>query len=102
MQYCPRSSPICESHSGKKTDKRDAKWIANIFKHDLVAGSFIPLPDICQLKSDKVVAIKSPTHAFDCWLCLPPYTSQEKACFAQNLQQLIQLVHETESYPKAD
>ena len=27
---------------GKKTDKRDAKWIADIFKHDLVAGSFIP------------------------------------------------------------
>ena len=23
---------------GKKTDKRDAKWIADIFKHDLVAG----------------------------------------------------------------
>ena len=24
---------------GKKTDKRDAKWIADIFKHDLVSGS---------------------------------------------------------------
>ena len=31
---------------GKKTDKRDAKWIADIFKHDLVAGSFIPPADI--------------------------------------------------------
>ena len=28
---------ICE----KKTDKKDAKWIADIFKHDLVSGSFI-------------------------------------------------------------
>jgi transposase len=27
---------------GKKTDVRDAKWIADIFKHDLVSGSFIP------------------------------------------------------------
>src|SRR5574344_399933 len=27
---------------GKKTDKKDAKWIADIFKHDLVSGSFIP------------------------------------------------------------
>ena len=35
---------------GKKTDKRDAKWIADIFKHDLVAGSFIPPPDIRQLR----------------------------------------------------
>ncbi len=25
---------------GKKTDKKDAKWIADLFKHDLVAGSF--------------------------------------------------------------
>lgn len=35
---------------GKKTDKRDAKWIADIFKHDLVAGSFIPPADIRQLR----------------------------------------------------
>ena len=35
---------------GKKTDKRDAKWIADIFKHDLVAGSFIPPVDIRQLR----------------------------------------------------
>lgn len=35
---------------GKKTDKKDAKWIADIFKHDLVAGSFIPPLDIRQLR----------------------------------------------------
>ena len=35
---------------GKKTDKRDAKWIADIFKHDLVSGSFIPPADIRQLR----------------------------------------------------
>ncbi|WP_255421866.1 transposase [Tepidibacillus sp. HK-1] len=27
---------------GKKTDKKDAQWIADLFKHDLVAGSFMP------------------------------------------------------------
>jgi len=27
---------------GKKTDKRDAKWIADLFKHGLVVPSFIP------------------------------------------------------------
>lgn len=27
---------------GKKTDKKDAQWIADLFKHDLVASSFIP------------------------------------------------------------
>lgn len=35
---------------GTKTDKRDAKWIADIFKHDLVSGSFIPPADIRQLR----------------------------------------------------
>jgi len=35
---------------GKKTDKRDAKWIADIFKHDLLNGSFIPPEDIRQLR----------------------------------------------------
>ena len=35
---------------GKKTDKKDAKWIADLFKHDLVAGSFMPPTDIRQLR----------------------------------------------------
>lgn len=35
---------------GKKTDKKDAKWIADLFKHDLVAGSFMPPHDIRQLR----------------------------------------------------
>ena len=35
---------------GKKTDARDARWIADIFKHDLVSGSFIPPFKIRQLR----------------------------------------------------
>lgn len=35
---------------GKKTDKKDAKWIADLFKHDLVAGSFMPPLPIRQLR----------------------------------------------------
>lgn len=35
---------------GKKTDKRDAKWIADVFKHDLVSGSFIPPAQIRELR----------------------------------------------------
>ena len=48
---------ICLAHPkyvkairGKKTDKKDAQWIADIFKHDLVAGSFIPPLKIRQLR----------------------------------------------------
>lgn len=36
---------------GKKTDKWDAKWIADIFKHDLVSGSFIPSMDVHQRRN---------------------------------------------------
>lgn len=39
-----------KSIRGKKTDKKDAQWIADIFKHDLVNGSFIPPADIRQLR----------------------------------------------------
>ena len=35
---------------GKKTDKRDAKWIADMFKHDLLNGSFIPPAEIRQIR----------------------------------------------------
>lgn len=35
---------------GKKTDKKDAKWIADLFKHDLVVSSFIPNLCIRQLR----------------------------------------------------
>ncbi|MBQ3340214.1 MAG: transposase, partial [Atopobiaceae bacterium] len=31
---------------GKKTDKKDSRWIADLFKHDLVRTSFIPPKDI--------------------------------------------------------
>ena len=36
--------------SVKKTDKKDAKWIADLFKHNLVVGSFMPPVDIRQLR----------------------------------------------------
>ena len=39
-----------KSIRGKKTDQKDAKWIADIFKHNLVSGSFIPPADIRQLR----------------------------------------------------
>ena len=39
-----------KSIKGKKTDKKDSKWIADLFKHDLIPGSFIPPKDIRQLR----------------------------------------------------
>jgi transposase len=39
-----------KSIRGKKTDKKDAQWIADLFKHDLIAPSFIPPFEIRQLR----------------------------------------------------
>jgi len=48
---------VCLTHpkyvkaiKGKKTDKKDAKWISELFKCDLVRASFIPPFDIRQLR----------------------------------------------------
>lgn len=35
---------------GKKTDQKDAKWIADLFKHDLIIASFMPPLAIRQLR----------------------------------------------------
>lgn len=52
-----KTSNVCLTHpkyvkaiKGKKTDKKDAKWIAELFKCDLVRSSFIPPADIRQLR----------------------------------------------------
>lgn len=39
-----------KSIPGKKTDTKDSVWIADIFKHGLVQGSFMPPLDIRQLR----------------------------------------------------
>jgi len=52
---------------GKKTDKKDAMWIADLFKHDLVRGSFIPPEDIRQLRD-----------LCRYWVKLTSYTTGEK------------------------
>jgi transposase len=39
-----------KSIRGQKTDKKDAQWIADIFKHGLVSPSFIPPFEIRQLR----------------------------------------------------
>ncbi len=49
---------------GKKTDKKDSKWIADLFKHDMVRSSFIPPKDIRSLRElgryrAKLVSMKS-------------------------------------------
>lgn len=35
---------------GKKTDKKDSKWICDLFKHDLIKFSFIPPKEIRALR----------------------------------------------------
>ena len=51
------SRHVCLAHpkylkaiKGKKTDKKDSKWIADLFKHDLLMSSFIPELPIRELR----------------------------------------------------
>ncbi len=39
-----------KSIKGKKTDKKDSKWITDLFKYDLVKSSFIPPKEIRQIR----------------------------------------------------
>jgi len=39
-----------KSIKGKKTDPKDAEWISDLFKFDIIRGSFIPPSDIRQLR----------------------------------------------------
>ena len=48
---CVISHPkYVRSIPGKKTDKKDSKWIADIFKHGLVEPSFMPPKDIRDMR----------------------------------------------------
>ena len=50
MEICLAHPKYVKAIRGKKTDKKDAQWIADLYKHDLVAGSFIPPAKIRQLR----------------------------------------------------
>jgi len=71
FNYLEADIDICLTHpkyvraiKGKKTDKKDSKWIAELYKFDLVRCSFIPPKDFRQLRElaryrFKLVCMKS-------------------------------------------
>jgi transposase len=50
LRVCLTHPKYVKAIKGKKTDKKDAKWISELFKCDLVRSSFIPPADIRQLR----------------------------------------------------
>lgn len=57
FNYLENDIDICLTHpkyvkaiKGKKTDKKDSKWIADLYKFDLVRCSFIPPKEFRQLR----------------------------------------------------
>lgn len=51
---------------GKKTDKADATWIAELLAHGLIQPSFVPPPEICALRDltrTRVVLVQTRTRA---------------------------------------
>ena len=71
FNYLEKDINVCLTHpkyvkaiKGKKTDKKDSKWIADLYKFDLVRCSFIPPKDFRQLREIaryrfKLVCMKS-------------------------------------------
>ena len=71
FNYLEKDIEVCLTHpkyvkaiKGKKTDKKDSKWIADLYKFDLVRCSFIPPKDFRQLRElaryrFKLVCMKS-------------------------------------------
>lgn len=71
FNYLEADINVCLTHpkyvkaiKGKKTDKKDSKWIADLYKFDLVRCSFIPPKDFRQLRElaryrFKLVCMKS-------------------------------------------
>ena len=71
FNYLESDIDVCLTHpkyvkaiKGKKTDKKDSKWIADLYKFDLVRNSFIPPKDIRELREInryrfKLVCMKS-------------------------------------------
>lgn len=71
FNYLESDINVCLTHpkyvkaiKGKKTDKKDSKWIADLYKFDLVRCSFIPPKDFRQLRElaryrFKLVCMKS-------------------------------------------
>ena len=57
FNYLESDIHVCLTHpkyvraiKGRKTDKKDSKWIADLYKFDLVRSSFIPPEDFRQLR----------------------------------------------------
>ena len=71
FNYLENDINVCLTHpryvkaiKGKKTDKKDSKWIADLYKFDLIRCSFIPPKDFRQLREIaryrfKLVCMKS-------------------------------------------
>ncbi|WP_102342142.1 IS110 family transposase [Galactobacillus timonensis] len=64
MTICLAHPKYTKAIKGKKTDKKDSKWICDLYKHDLVRGSFIPPKDIRELRElaryyRKLIAMQS-------------------------------------------
>lgn len=64
MDVCLTHLKYVKAIKGKKTNKKDSKWIADLYKFDLVRRSFIPPKDSRQLREliryrFKLVCMKS-------------------------------------------
>lgn len=58
INVCIAHPKYTKAIKGKKTDKKDSKWIADLFRHGLIKSSFIPPKEIRQLREISRYRIK--------------------------------------------
>ena len=66
VEVCIGNAHEMRSRPGKKTDKRDAAWIAELLAHGLLRPSFVPPPDICALRDvtrTRVALVQTRSHS---------------------------------------
>jgi transposase len=42
LAVCLANSEDVKGHKGHKTDRRDARWLAHLLRHDMIRASFVP------------------------------------------------------------
>ena len=69
FNYLENDIDVCLTHpkyvkaiKGEKTDKKDSKWIADLYKFDLVRCSFIPPKDFRQLREPFQIPFQAGLH----------------------------------------
>jgi transposase len=50
-RFCLANAQEVKNRRGHKTDKKDAWWLAHLYRHDMIRASYVPVPAVRQLRA---------------------------------------------------